>query len=99
MEIKACGPGCAKCNETERVVKEALAATEVSAEVELEKSVAKRIFSNAWGRTETPPVSLLPSTLMRERNTGRPVACSSLKETLPRADLILLNIVLFMLMT
>lgn len=34
MEIKVCGPGCAKCNETERVVKEALAAAGVSAEVE-----------------------------------------------------------------
>ena len=25
MEIKVCGPGCAKCNEVERIIKEVLA--------------------------------------------------------------------------
>jgi small redox-active disulfide protein 2 len=34
MEIKVCGPGCPKCHETERIVKEALAEAGVSAEVE-----------------------------------------------------------------
>ena len=34
MEIKICGPGCAKCHETERVVNEALAAAGKEATVE-----------------------------------------------------------------
>ena len=34
MEIKVCGPGCHKCHETERIVKEALAEAGISAEVE-----------------------------------------------------------------
>lgn len=34
MDIKVCGPGCAKCHETERVVKEALAEAGVTANVE-----------------------------------------------------------------
>ena len=33
MEIKVCGPGCAKCHETERVVKEALAEAGIAATV------------------------------------------------------------------
>jgi small redox-active disulfide protein 2 len=33
MEIKVCGPGCAKCHEAERVVKEALAEAGVEASV------------------------------------------------------------------
>ncbi len=34
MEIKVCGPGCPKCHEAERVVKEALEEGGVSATVE-----------------------------------------------------------------
>ncbi|PIU32051.1 MAG: thioredoxin family protein, partial [Syntrophobacteraceae bacterium CG07_land_8_20_14_0_80_61_8] len=33
MEIKVLGPGCKKCQETERVVKEALAETGVQADL------------------------------------------------------------------
>lgn len=34
MEIKVCGPGCAKCHEVERVVREALAEAGKEATVE-----------------------------------------------------------------
>ena len=34
MEIKVLGPGCSKCHQTEKVVKEAIAETGVSADVE-----------------------------------------------------------------
>ena len=34
MEIKVCGPGCAKCHETERVVNEAIAEAAKAATVE-----------------------------------------------------------------
>lgn len=34
MEVKICGPGCAKCHEAERVVKEALAEAGMEAMVE-----------------------------------------------------------------
>jgi small redox-active disulfide protein 2 len=34
MEIKVCGPGCAKCEEAERVVREAVAKAGVEATVE-----------------------------------------------------------------
>ena len=34
MEIKVLGPGCAKCQQTEKVVKEAVAEAGVSAEIE-----------------------------------------------------------------
>lgn len=34
MEIKVLGPGCAKCQQTEKVVKEAISETGISAEVE-----------------------------------------------------------------
>jgi small redox-active disulfide protein 2 len=34
MEIKICGPGCAKCHEVERVINEAVAETGVQATVE-----------------------------------------------------------------
>ncbi len=34
MDIKVCGPGCAKCEEAERVVKEAVAEAGVKATVE-----------------------------------------------------------------
>jgi len=33
MEIKVLGPGCAKCQQTEKVVKEAIAEAGISAEV------------------------------------------------------------------
>lgn len=33
MEIKVCGPGCAKCHEAERIVKEVLSETGIIAEV------------------------------------------------------------------
>lgn len=34
MEIKVCGPGCAKCNETERLVQEAVAEADITADIE-----------------------------------------------------------------
>ena len=34
MEIKVCGPGCAKCDETESLVKEALQESGIQATVE-----------------------------------------------------------------
>jgi small redox-active disulfide protein 2 len=34
MEIKVLGPGCAKCEQTEKVVKEAIAEAGISAEIE-----------------------------------------------------------------
>lgn len=34
MEIKVLGPGCPKCQQTEKVVKEAIAETGVSADIE-----------------------------------------------------------------
>ena len=34
MEIKVCGPGCAKCHEAERIVKEALEESDTEASVE-----------------------------------------------------------------
>ena len=34
MEIKVCGPGCVKCEEAERLVKEAVAEAGVEASVE-----------------------------------------------------------------
>ncbi len=34
MEIKVCGPGCAKCNETERLVKEAAEEAGIKAAIE-----------------------------------------------------------------
>ena len=34
MEIKVLGPGCKKCNQTEKVVREALAEAGVAADVE-----------------------------------------------------------------
>lgn len=33
MEIKVCGPGCAKCSEAEQIVKDAIAETGVDATV------------------------------------------------------------------
>jgi len=34
MEIKVLGPGCSKCHQTEKVIKEAIAEAGISAEVE-----------------------------------------------------------------
>ena len=34
MNIKVLGPGCAKCNKTERMIKEVIAETGIDAEVE-----------------------------------------------------------------
>jgi small redox-active disulfide protein 2 len=34
MDIKVCGPGCPKCHETERLVKEAVAEAGVDATIE-----------------------------------------------------------------
>lgn len=34
MDIKVCGPGCAKCHETERLVNEAVAEAGVNATIE-----------------------------------------------------------------
>ena len=34
MDIKVLGPGCAKCEQTEKIVREAVAETGVSADVE-----------------------------------------------------------------
>lgn len=41
MEIKILGPGCAKCQKTEEVVKEAVAESGVSAEVEKVTDILK----------------------------------------------------------
>jgi small redox-active disulfide protein 2 len=34
MDIKVCGPGCTKCHETERLVKEAVAEAGIEADIE-----------------------------------------------------------------
>lgn len=41
MKIKVMGPGCKKCHETERIVKEAVAEAGVIAEVEYVKDIAE----------------------------------------------------------
>jgi len=41
MDIKVLGPGCAKCQQTEKVVKEALAESGVSATVEKVTDIRK----------------------------------------------------------
>lgn len=41
MEIKVLGPGCPKCNQTEKIVKEAVAEAGVSADVEKVTDVMK----------------------------------------------------------
>lgn len=41
MKIKVMGPGCKKCHETERIVKEAVAEAGVTAEVEYVKDIAE----------------------------------------------------------
>jgi small redox-active disulfide protein 2 len=41
MEIKVLGPGCPKCNQTEKIVKEAVAEAGVTADVEKVTDVMK----------------------------------------------------------
>ena len=41
MEIKVLGPGCKKCHETEKIVKEAVAEAGVAAEVEYVTDLAE----------------------------------------------------------
>jgi small redox-active disulfide protein 2 len=41
MEIKVLGPGCPRCNQTEKVVKEAVAESNVAADVEKVTDVMK----------------------------------------------------------
>ncbi len=53
MEIKVLGPGCPKCQETERVVKEAVAEAGLAADVEKVTDVMKIA---AYGVFGTPAV-------------------------------------------
>ena len=53
MEIKVLGPGCPKCQQTENVVKEAVAESGVAAEVEKVTDVMKIA---AYGVFGTPAV-------------------------------------------
>jgi small redox-active disulfide protein 2 len=53
MEIKVLGPGCAKCQQTEKVVKEALAESGVSATVEKVTDIRKIAEYGVFG---TPAV-------------------------------------------
>jgi small redox-active disulfide protein 2 len=53
MDIKVLGPGCAKCQQTEKVVKEALAESGVSATVEKVTDIRKIAEYGVFG---TPAV-------------------------------------------
>ena len=53
MNIKVLGPGCAKCNQTEKVVKEVLAETSVEASVE---KVTDMMAIAGYGVFGTPSV-------------------------------------------
>lgn len=53
MEIKVLGPGCPKCQQTEKVVKEAIAEAGVSADVEKVTDVMKIAGYGVFG---TPAV-------------------------------------------
>jgi small redox-active disulfide protein 2 len=53
MDIKVLGPGCAKCQQTEKVVKEALAEAGVSATVEKVTDIRKIAEYGVFG---TPAV-------------------------------------------
>jgi len=53
MDIKVLGPGCPKCEQTEKVIKEALAETGVSATVEKVKDTLKIAEYGVFG---TPSV-------------------------------------------
>jgi small redox-active disulfide protein 2 len=52
MEIKVLGPGCSKCQQTEKVVKEAIDEAGISAEVE---KVTDMMKIAAYGVFGTPP--------------------------------------------
>ncbi len=53
MEIKVLGPGCAKCNKTEKIVKEVIAETGVAATVE---KVTDMLEITQYGVIGTPAV-------------------------------------------
>ena len=53
MEIKVLGPGCPKCQQTEKVVKEAIAEAGISAEVEKVTDMMKIASFGVFG---TPAV-------------------------------------------
>lgn len=53
MEIKVLGPGCPKCQQTEKVVREAVAEADVAAEVEKVTDVMKIAGYGVFG---TPAV-------------------------------------------
>jgi small redox-active disulfide protein 2 len=53
MEIKVLGPGCPKCHQTEKVVKEAVAESNVAADVEKVTDVMKIAGYGVFG---TPAV-------------------------------------------
>ena len=53
MEIKVLGPGCAKCQETEKLVKETVAETGVEADVEKVTDIMKIA---GYGVVVTPAV-------------------------------------------
>jgi small redox-active disulfide protein 2 len=53
MEIKVLGPGCPKCQQTEKIVKEAVAETGVAADVEKVTDVMKIAGYGVFG---TPAV-------------------------------------------
>ena len=53
MDIKVLGPGCAKCQQTEKIVREAVAESEISAEVEKITDVMKIMTYGVMG---TPAV-------------------------------------------
>jgi len=53
MDIKVLGPGCAKCQQTEKIVKEAVAEAGITASVEKETDVMKIAEYGVFG---TPSV-------------------------------------------
>lgn len=53
MEIKVLGPGCAKCNQTEKIIMDALAETNVAANVEKVSDMMKIAGYGVFG---TPAV-------------------------------------------
>lgn len=53
MEIKVLGPGCAKCNKTEKLIKEVVSETGVDAEVE---KVTDIMLIASYGVFGTPSV-------------------------------------------
>jgi len=53
MEIKVLGPGCSKCQQTEKVVKEAVAEAGVSADIEKVTDILKIAGYGVFG---TPAV-------------------------------------------